>query len=145
MNKSTGRKARPKRSKLFVDRALQGALLGRVVSYWCACLLFMTLPMAIALAVSNEKMTVIEIASEIWRINYPMLIAVFLLLPIAIYDVLKLSNKFVGPLCRHRRMLARLANGEKPEKIKIRDGDFWQDLSESSNMLIERLERTIDQ
>lgn len=63
-----------------------------------------------------------------------------LLAPIFAYDLLRLSNRFVGPIFRLRRELRRLSNGEPVTMIDFREGDFWHDTADSFNRVREELE-----
>ena len=62
------------------------------------------------------------------------------LAPMFIYDTVKLSNRFAGPVLRIRRAARQLADGEIPKKSKLRDGDFWKDLASDFNGVIDRVE-----
>ena len=57
----------------------------------------------------------------------PFAIASFVLLPLVIIDIVRLSNRFTGPLLRMRRSMRALAQGEQVEPLKFRDADFWHD------------------
>jgi len=55
-----------------------------------------------------------------------------------IVDVVRLSNRFTGPLLRLRRSMRALARGEQVEPIRFRDNDFWHDFAEEFNALAAR-------
>ncbi len=133
-----------KRSKLFIDPRVQGAILARIVSYWVCCVLFITLPMLIMTVVSEPDLTFGAHLGVVWQSAGPLLTATVLLLPLAIYDVLKLTNKFAGPVYRFRRELSRMARGEEVQAIEFRGKDFWNDLADSYNLLLERLQSSDD-
>ncbi len=128
-----------KRKRLLIDGKVQGAILIRMLMFWMFCVLFITLPLFIALSFTNPQMSIPEQAREIWASCGPMLTAVLLLLPLACYDLLKLTNKFAGPLFRLHRELKRLANGEHVEPLKFRDADFWQEIANPFNKIIQEL------
>jgi methyl-accepting chemotaxis protein len=77
---------------------------------------------------------------DLWFQFGPALIASFILLPLVIYDIISLSNRFTGPLFRLRRSMRALANGEEVKPIRFRDGDFWQGLAEEFNAVLERMQ-----
>ena len=55
------------------------------------------------------------------------------------YDLLKLTNRFAGPVYRVRVTLEHLVRGETIRPVKFRDGDFWCDLAPKLNVLAARL------
>ncbi len=132
--------SRVKRKTLLVDPRVQGALLARIVTYWIACVLFITLPHVIAIAFVNQEITLADQARLIWHDCRPILVATLLVLPMAIYDLLKLTQRFTGPVYRLQNQLNRLAQGEQIDPLSFRDGDFWKELAEPMNKIAERLE-----
>ena len=131
--------AKAKRKKLFVDSNVQGALLRRIVLYWVCCLSFVILPLLIGRAIMEPDRLFYEQFGDLWSTYWPVFLAVLLLLPFTLYDVLKLSNRFVGPLFRLRREMGRLANGDAAEHIRFRDNDYWPELAETFNQIADRL------
>jgi len=69
-------------------------------------------------------------------------VASFLLLPLVVYDIVQMSNRFCGPLFRLRRELRALARGEHVEPISFREGDFWQEFAQEFNALLARVQRS---
>ena len=55
--------------------------------------------------------------------------------PVFIYDSVKLSNRFVGPMISFRAALNKLANGEDPGEIRFRQNDFWKELTNDFNKI----------
>ncbi len=53
--------------------------------------------------------------------------------PVFIYDSIKLSNRFVGPMVSFRAALRQLAAGESPMPVRFRQNDFWKELSHDLN------------
>jgi hypothetical protein len=133
--------AKFKRTRLFVDTKVQGALLFRAVWYWVACVL------AAALILLNWRMITGPVRpfysqfDDLWFHFGPVFLASLLLLPIIAFDSVRLSNRFVGPVLRIRRTLRALAQGEHVEPIRLRDNDFWQDLADEVNAVSERVQR----
>jgi methyl-accepting chemotaxis protein len=46
---------------------------------------------------------------------------------------LLLSHRISGPLYRLKQHMLAIARGDKVERLKFRDGDFFQDLAETFN------------
>jgi len=63
-----------------------------------------------------------------WTRVVPFILISLALVPVFIWDSLKLSNRFAGPIVRVRRALAQIADGQSPKAIEFRHGDFWKAL-----------------
>ncbi len=125
--------AKTHRKKLFIDRKVQGTLLLRVMLYWIYCLAAVLLLVA-CWSVFTEKPSS---SNELFRrlaVHYaPGILASFLLLPIVLWDCLRVSNRFAGPIVRVRRTLQKIAEGEDVKPLSFRDGDFWQEFTDDFN------------
>jgi signal transduction histidine kinase len=134
---------KPKRNKLIADSRVQGALVWRLLFYWTFAWLvvFMLVSLvAVLFSVAAEGVNIAavlsKVAAHLW---FPVIISI-MVLPILVRDCLRISNKFAGPVLRFRRAMQQLANGEKAEPIKLRDGDFWQDLADDFNRMLARVQ-----
>lgn len=131
----------PKRIKLFVDPAVQGVLVRRALIYWAACVLFIVLPFLIGKTLVEPSKFFFEDLGSLRGQFGPILVCALLGLPLLVYDVIQLTNRFAGPVYRLRREMQRLANGEAVRPIYFRDGDYWQELATSFNQIAERLQQ----
>lgn len=130
-----------KRTRLFVDAKVQGALLLRAAMYWVLALLAITLMLLVWRITTGPARIFYTHFDDMWFHFGPALVASFVLLPIALIDVLKLSNRFVGPLLRLRREMRALARGEHVEPIEFRDHDYWRDMADEFNALVRLVEQ----
>jgi len=128
------------RKQLFVDPKVQGALVLRVVLYWVVCVMTITLMLLCWRIVTGPARLFYMHFSEMWFFYGPAMVASFLLLPLVILDIIRLSNRFTGPLLRLRRGVRELARGERVEPIHFRDGDYWQEFAEEFNALAARIQ-----
>ena len=127
-----------KRSRLFVDAKVQGALVLRTFAYWWMCLLILTIWL-VGWRVLNEPADLFSAhLAAVWNQFGPAAIASFLLLPIVLVDIIRLSNRFAGPMYRMRREIRNLVKGDPVEGIRLRDGDFWQDFATDLSQVIAR-------
>jgi hypothetical protein len=55
-------------------------------------------------------------------------------------DVLRFSNRFVGPVFRTRMALKELAIGRPVEPLQFRDDDYWRDLARDLNAVSQQVE-----
>jgi len=129
------------RKRLFVDRRVQGALALRVLLYWAICLWGMYCVLAIVPIVLSffvgfdEGPTVGQLLYRTWLGYWPSLAASLLVLPVIVWDVVRVSHRFAGPMLRLRRSMRDLADGQPVTPVKFRDDDFWSDLAEDFNYL----------
>ena len=129
-----------KRKKLFVDRDVQGGLLQRLLVYWVSCMLFVTLPPAILLSFYQPTRHLLQhYLDTVWQ-HWPVLVALTAILPFFFFDAIRFSHRFAGPISRVRREMAAYARGEDAFPLEFRRGDFWRDLIDQINALVERVE-----
>jgi len=127
------------RKQLFVDPKVQGALVLRVLLYWAVCLVTVTLMLLCWSIVRTPRLFYTHL-DDMWFHYGPALIASFVLLPMVMIDIIRVSNRFAGPLVRLRRSMRALARGEHVEPIRFRQGDFWQEFAEEFNAVAARVQ-----
>jgi hypothetical protein len=132
--------AKTKRKKRFVDSQVQCGILFRLFGYWALCMLFITLPLAICRTLLQPEFLFMTHMGLVWKLHWPILLALAFLLPFGAYDILKFSNRFAGPIFRLRRELKEFAKTGSMRCIKFRDQDFWRDLADGVNLLTSRIE-----
>jgi len=130
-----------RRGQIFVDRDVQFALMLRVTGYWMFCLLSISLMLICWSAYTGPSRPFIDLATDLYHRYGPCLIASLLLLPVAMMDVLRLSNRFVGPVSRMRSTLKELAGGRDVERMHFRDDDYWRELAGDLNEVATRLKQ----
>jgi len=129
-----------RRSRIFIDREVQTALMLRVASYWMFSLLSITLMLLCWNVMTGPHRRFVEIMLDIFHRHAPALAASTILLPLVMIDVARMSTRFVGPIIRLRGALGDLAENGRTRPISFRDDDFWQDLAGDFNRVAERVE-----
>jgi hypothetical protein len=132
-----------KRKQLFVDPKVQGALILRVVLYWVVCVVTITLMLLCWRIATGAARPFFTHFDDMWFHFGPALVASFVLLPLVIYDIVQMSNRFCGPLFRLRRSVRALARGEHVRPISFRDGDFWPEFALEFNTLLAHIQRDV--
>jgi hypothetical protein len=121
---------------------VQGALVLGVVVQWAlylvASLMLVTLWQVLSAPTKGPFAGHLE---AVWSRYAPVFCAFLLLLPYAIWDAVKTSHRFVGPIYRLRRTLNQLASGEPVETLKFRDKDQWRHLAEEFNAALTKIGR----
>lgn len=124
-----------RRRQIFCDREVQGALMLRVVMYWFFCLLTVTLMLVCWSVVSGPPRRFSVLFADLYVRYAPALAASLVVLPIVMIDVVRLSNRFAGPIKRLRDSMTALAEGNEVQPIKFREQDFWKPLAELFNAI----------
>ena len=128
------------RKQLFVDPNVQGALVVRAVLYWLECMLSIALMLLCWRIMTDPDRLLNDHLSSIWFDYWPACFVSFMLLPVVVVDMMRLSNRFCGPMLRLRRYMRQLARGEYVEPIEFRGGDFWCNLAQEFNAVAMRVQ-----
>ena len=129
------------RKQLFVDPKVQGALVLRAIMYWIFLLITVTLLLLCWQIITGPARMFYTHFNDMWYFYGPAAIASFALLPLVVVDIIRVSNRFAGPMMRLRRSMRDLARGEHVAPIEFRDGDFWQDFAKDFNAVVARVQR----
>ncbi|MEM9826928.1 MAG: hypothetical protein AAF958_10085 [Planctomycetota bacterium] len=127
------------RRQLFVDGEVQSELLRRVFLYAIGAAVYFLTIVVVEEASVYEDRGVVDVLQSITEQSIYWLPGFIMLTPIMIYDLLKTTNRFAGPVYSLRRELRRLADGESKRPIFFRDGDYWADMATSFNQVREEL------
>src|SRR4051812_17006744 len=116
----------PPRKKRFIDSNVQGALARRIIFHWLVFVLVSSVIAFVLQALSDPFRPISSHLKELWWSQGPFLLVMLFLLPVFVMDAIKLSHRFAGPIFNLRRTIRRVAQGEKPRRLKFRRHDFWQ-------------------
>ena len=128
------------RRNLLVDSKVQGVLVTRVALYWIMCLVTVGMLLLCWRVLSDPAEPFYTHFRELWRNYGPPAIASLFLLPLVLLDVIRLSNRFAGPMLRMRCAMRALALGEHVATIEFREGDYWQDFADEFNAVAARIQ-----
>lgn len=132
-----------KRGKVYVDKSVQGALARRIVTHW---LLFFALSVislsALELFLGDPALSLAGHLQVLWGKYAFFVVLMIAILPSFVYDSLKLSNRFVGPVMRLRESISELAQGRQVGELKFRDNDFWRELSDDFNVVAKNVQES---
>ena len=127
------------RSRTFIDPEVQTAIVYRVMTYWLAGIMFILMPLTLSNTLMDPSVHIVSHFCGVVVRYWPILLMMFLLLPLAIYDVNRFSNRFVGPIYRVRKVLEDFEETGKLEHFKFREKDYWQDLATQLNAVSSRI------
>jgi hypothetical protein len=127
------------RNQLFVDKQVQGSLIIRILGYWFASAITMAMIILMWRILYSPDESIMTQFESMWdEYRLPFLASV-LMLPLIVYDITRMSNRFVGPLFRLRKELHALSHGQEPTMLQFRSDDFWKQAAEDFNLLYNRV------
>ena len=129
-----------KRTRFLVDPKVQWSIAARVFGHWSIflmCLICINVCVRVFAAVINEPFW--EAFQSAIVAQAPIVMVMFVLLPVFLRDTLVMSNRFAGPMYRLRTALAALAAGQSISAIKFRTGDFWLTAADDFNVVLVQL------
>jgi len=133
-----------RRKRLWINSAFQARLLARLIVYpllvvalvWHTCFVFEILP---GLVDSNNLGTGIGgLYLQCLGRQKPLLLALLVSLPAALYDLLKFSHRIAGPLYRCHRVMEQMAAGRAVPEFVPREGDHMPEFFRAFNALIKQ-------
>ncbi|MEO1528643.1 MAG: hypothetical protein AAFX06_24750 [Planctomycetota bacterium] len=127
------------RQSFLIDPKVQWALTRRVLMHW-SCLLvgLVVLSTIVALLFRPDVNSIAGVVRESFSMQAPLLLMMFTLVPLFLRDIVKLSNRFVGPMIRLRSVLSDLAEGGDGRSISFRPGDYWHEAARDFNRFYQR-------
>lgn len=128
------------RKRLFVDPKLQGAFLVHTAVYWLIWIVTASAVLGCWLAVSDPSSAGRHPIDLFFAQFGPAAVVSAAMLPIVLFDLLRLSNKVAGPMYRLRNEMHKLAVGQQVRPIQFRTGDFGGDLAAEFNAVLRRFE-----
>lgn len=130
-----------KRACVLIDRQVQFALARRIVTHWCLFFaLSLTALFGVEYVLADPSQAFSSYVEVIWGKYAFFILLMLAVIPTFVYDTIKLSNRFVGPIVRLRRSIRSLADGDTVPELRFREGDFWRELSDDFNRVASRLE-----
>lgn len=72
---------------------------------------------------------------------WPTLLCFVLVAPILCWDAVRFSHRLVGPIYRFRKTVQAMSAGEPVRPIKLRQGDYLEEMKEDINKLLESLQQ----
>ena len=135
------------RKRLFVNREIQGRLLGRTALYWVLYHAVLWMAMFFyryaehrgAVMAGAEPRSFGDLYGQFVHEHHSMWFCAFVILPIVLWDLLKFSHRVVGPLVRFQRTLESLTAGEAIQEVRLRNGDLLFDLQHTFNQYLASL------
>ena len=133
-----------KRSRTLVDTEVQGGLIRRVAVHWLVFFLCNTIALIVWVRLFEQPdVDWSTTAGDTVRRFLPFFVITMALIPAFVWDTLKLSNRFAGPILRLKNTLIDLKQGRSVPPLKFRDNDFWQELAGHFNDVMDLKRQSI--
>jgi methyl-accepting chemotaxis protein len=71
----------------------------------------------------------------------PVGLCLAILVPLMAWDSIRFTHRLVGPMVRFRRAMHDIAEGETVRPIKLREGDYLNELRDDFNHMLDALQR----
>ncbi len=123
------------RKRVWIDRPVQGVLIGRVMLYWLCGLLYLGVGSACFEYNQRPDASMAELFGSLMSQWGPWMPSLLLVIPLVIFDVTRLSNQFAGPIYRLRQHLQQIEENPDCKPLSFRREDYWHDLAKPINSL----------
>ena len=120
------------RRRALVDPEVQGSVLRKIAIHWVLFFICNAIALMIWIRLFEQP----DVG---WGQTFGDTFVVTLaLIPAFVWDTLKLTNRFAGPILRLRAALSDASAGRAVSPLHFRTNDFWKEISENFNALLER-------
>ena len=131
---------RNRRSRRFVHPRIQMALVLQSLRQWSLFLLALVgMLWGLEYFTHGAQLSALECLGKMWGRFGVALVVLIPLLPAIIYDSIRISNRFVGPLVRLRNAMQRASRGEKVAPLECRRNDIAEDFFKAFNEMLPRV------
>ena len=133
------------RSRTLVDPEVQGGLLRKMTLHWLVFFACNAVALAIWLRLfERPDVGWGETFVETGKRFLPFFIITLALIPAFVWDTVKLTHRFAGPILRLRSTLSELRQGRTVEPLHFRTGDYWQEIADDFNAVVLSQSQTTD-
>lgn len=123
-----------KRTRTLVDSEVQGSLIRRIALHWVVFFVCNAVALTIWIRLFEQPDGDWgQTFGDTLRRFLPFFVITAALIPAFVWDTLKLSHRFAGPILRLRGALIDLKEGRSVKPLKFRDSDFWQEMALNFN------------
>lgn len=130
-----------RRKKTYVNRRVQGRIIGRVAAYWIlyhvvlwhGLFVYRYAQHRIAVAAGDPAVPFRGLYAQFCAEYTPLLVCALLILPLFLIDFVRMTHRVVGPLVRVRNALQELMAGGRVPKVEFRKGDLISEFESEFN------------
>jgi len=121
-------------------KVFSGVVIKALLTHWViANIVVFTYFLVLQMFASGMQGSISEHMVAIWERYAPLIVVAVTFFPVFLYDAVRLSHRFAGPMVNLKHCLKSLAKGEAVRPLKFRDRDFWQELTGDVNAIADRM------
>jgi hypothetical protein len=129
------------RLKKLINWTVQGPIVIRLMIHFMA---YNTATLLLLLVVYGVKSSLAVIADSpvsadpatFWQQASPVVICMLVMMPFMVWDLMKLTNRIAGPLCRFESLLKEFGKTGKLKLAVLRQGDLLTDYQTQFNEFV---------
>jgi hypothetical protein len=131
--------ASTKRRIALVDPEVQGGVLKKIAVHWVVFFVCNALALTIWIRLFEQPDAGWgQTFSDTLKRFLPFFIITMALIPAFVWDTLKLTNRFAGPILRLRSTLSDASRGIAVKPLHFRTNDFWQEIAANFNTVLSK-------
>ncbi|MEE2936218.1 MAG: hypothetical protein VYA84_09505 [Planctomycetota bacterium] len=131
-----------RRHKQLVDPDVQLGILRKIAVHWSIFFVCNAVALMIWIRLFEQPDAGWgQTFADTLRRFMPFFIITMALIPAFVWDTLKLTNRFAGPILRLRNALADASEGRTVSPLRFRSNDFWKEIAEEFNQALIRKEQ----
>jgi len=135
------------RKQVYVNRIIQGRMLRRFAVMWLvyhavlwnSMFLYRYLQYRGELLAGAPAQPFAELYAQFFQQHYSVLICAAAVLPVLLWDMIRMTHRIAGPLVRFQRALSEIAEGRPVDRVQIRKGDLLLEFQDEFNHFLERI------
>lgn len=133
-----------RRTRTFVDPEVQGGLLRKITLHWIVLLIVNAMMLLVWTRLFEQpEASWRQTMNDCLQRFLPLLVISVAVVPAFLWDTLKLTHRFAGPALRFRAALSDAAEGREVAPMNFRHSDFWQEMADDFNLLLQRQEEAL--
>lgn len=126
-----------RRRKQLVDPTVQLGIVRKIAFHWVVFFVCNAMALMIWIRLFEQPDADWgQTFSDTIRRFMPFFIITMALIPAFVWDTLKLTNRFAGPILRLRTALADASAGRAVQPLQFRTNDFWREIAENFNKVL---------
>ncbi len=128
-----------KRRKALIDPEVQGDVLKKIAIHWLLFFICNAIALMIWIRLYEQPDADWgQTLGDTVRRFLPFFVITLALIPAFVWDTLKLTNRFAGPIHRLRSALADANAGRAVTPLHFRTNDYWREIALNFNSVIRR-------
>lgn len=128
-----------RRHKQLVDPDVQLGILRKVAVHWSIFFVCNAVALMIWIRLFEQPDADWgQTFADTVRRFMPFFIITMALIPAFVWDTLKLTNRFAGPILRLRHALTDASEGRAVSPLRFRSNDFWKEIADDFNQALIR-------